>query len=94
MTLLASWLLFGIVLADAAFIAATSGALPQRVATHFGAGGAANGWMPRNGCTWTMLVVRTVLPLLLFGALRQLPMCAERYVNLPHRDYWLAPGRH
>lgn len=93
MTRLASWLLFGIVLAGAAFIAATSGALPPRVATHFGAGGAANGWMPRTGYTWTMLVVQTVLPLLLFCALRQLPKRAERYVNLPNRDYWLASGR-
>jgi len=93
MTRLASWLLLGIVLAGAAFIAATSGALPPRVATHFGAGGAANGWMPRHGYTWTMTALQVVLPLVLFGALGQLPKRAERYVNLPHRDYWLAPER-
>jgi hypothetical protein len=93
MSRLASWLLLGTVLAGAVFIAATSGALPPRVATHFGAGGSANGWMPRDGYAWTMGVVQVVLPFALFGALGHLPKRAERYVNLPHRDYWLAPER-
>jgi len=93
MTRLASWLLLGLVLAGASLIAATSGTLPARVATHFGAGGAANGWMTREGYTWFMALFVLVLPLLLFGSLGYLPKRAERYVNLPHRAYWFAPER-
>jgi hypothetical protein len=90
---LAFWLLLGLVLAGAAFIVATSGALPSRVATHFGRGGAADGWMPRQGYTGLMVLLEVLLPLVVFGALGHLPRRAERFLNLPHRDDWLAPER-
>jgi hypothetical protein len=86
-------MLIGLVLAGAAFITATSSGLPPQVATHFGRGGGADGWMPRHLYTWFMVLMQVFLPLMLFGALGHLPRRAERFVNLPHRDYWLAPER-
>jgi uncharacterized membrane protein len=90
---LASWLCVALALCGAAFIVATAGALPERVATHFGRGGAADGWMTREAYTWTMALMQAGLPLLLLGALGNIPRRAERFVNLPHKDYWFAPER-
>ncbi len=67
--------------------------LPDRMAVHFNAAGAADGWGPKNYFFMTMEAVYAVL-LLLFGALplllRRLP---ESLMNLPNKDYWLAPER-
>jgi hypothetical protein len=90
---LASWLLVGLGGAGTAFIVATSGALPSGVATHFGRGGAADGWKPRQGYTGLMVVLEVLLPLVALGALGHLPWRAERFLNLPHRHHGLAPER-
>lgn len=75
------------------YMLATSSQLPQRVATHFGGEGRANGWMSRPG----YLVFEAVFPLAvglfmagLSGLIRRFP---ARYVNLPRKDFWLAPER-
>ena len=87
---LASWLVVALALIGAAVVASTSGALPPRVASHFGAGGAANGWMTRENYTWFMMLLTALLPLALLLALAWLPARFERWVNLPHREYWMA----
>lgn len=71
----------------------SSGALPEVVASHFGAGGVADGFMPRVRYVGFMLALVLALPPLIFftGPLAsRLPM---RYVNLPNKQYWLAPER-
>ena len=71
----------------------TSLSLPATVASHFAASGAANGFMPRAFYVRFMLAFNVVLPL----ALVYLPNLALRNprarINLPHREYWLAPER-
>src|SRR5438105_4325656 len=67
--------------------------LPQRVATHFGMNGIPNGWMTRNGYvqfTVASSIGVSIFILLVFALIRFFP---PRYVNIPHREYWLAPGR-
>ena len=67
--------------------------LPERVATHFNSAGEANGWMSRSGHQMFMLVFGLAFPMgivLLSYATRFLP---RGMVNIPHRDYWLAPER-
>lgn len=67
--------------------------LPPRVATHFGAGGVADGWSSRTTFTWFSLVLVAsfaLLPLLVHLLLRFLP---ASLINIPHRDYWLADTR-
>lgn len=74
-------------------LAATYARLPERVASHFGANGVANGWMTREGYVWFMVGVGTFVTLTMlaaFGSIRYLP---SSLVNIPRRDYWLAPER-
>ncbi len=63
--------------------------LPERPATHFGPGGAANGWMSRTG----YLAFLAVLPLVLAAGLWWLPRLPPRLIRLPNHDHWLAPLR-
>jgi uncharacterized membrane protein len=84
----------GIVLvAAAAFVVLTSSGLPPAVASHFGAGGQADGFMSRAGYVTFMVVMMVGMAALIVGVprfLRSLPTAA---FNLPNRDYWLAPER-
>jgi len=88
-----TWLLVTLSVGGAATIAATHGGLPPRVATHFGAGGAANGWMTRDGYLAFMLVFVLGLPWFVYASVAVLPRLFPRFANLPHRDYWLSPAR-
>ena len=76
-----------------AYLALSAGQLPQRLATHFGGGGQADGWMTRTGYLEFMSLFGLAFPLGLVGIFalaRFLPAAAW---NLPNRDYWLAPER-
>lgn len=67
--------------------------LPERVASHFGASGAADGWQSRPAF-FAFYGALLALLFLVFGLgprlLRRLP---PSLVNIPHRDYWLTPAR-
>jgi uncharacterized membrane protein len=67
--------------------------LPERVAAHFNSSGQADGWMRRG--LHTAWHVGTVLFLTaIFQGLAFLPSrLPKEYINLPHRDLWLAPER-
>ncbi len=80
-------------LATAAFVVATTPALPPHVATHFGAAGLADGWMTRDGYRLFMLAFIVALPLWIVAALGFAPRLWPRRVNIPNRDYWLAEER-
>lgn len=88
------WSLLVLLLALAAiFIVATGDKLPSTVASHFGAGGRADGFMSRDGYVAFMAAITVGVPLLIaLGGLlaRLLP---TGLVNLPNKDYWLAPER-
>jgi len=87
-------IVFLLILAGAAlFVFQTGGTLPDMVATHFGPTGAVNGSMPRSLYVDGMLIFVVVLPLglnLLVGRVLRLP---DSRINIPHREYWLAPER-
>ena len=55
--------------AGAAFIVATSGNLPERVASHFARGGLANGWMPREAYVSFILGAAVLVPFVLVALL-------------------------
>lgn len=74
-------------------MAATYARLPERIASHFGANGVANGWMSRDGYVWFMVGIVTLVSVTMlaaFGSIRYLP---SALVNIPRREYWLAPER-
>ncbi len=75
------------------FVIRTGGAMREVVATHFGASGEPNGYMPRVSYVRFMLIFVVLLPLALnFLIARVLGLPAAR-INIPHREYWLAPER-
>ncbi len=87
-------LAFGALLfAGAIFVLSTTASLPERVASHFGAGGYANGYMTHDGYRWFMLFFTVGFPTLLVLGIAGLPRLIPQYTNLPNREYWLAPER-
>jgi len=75
------------------FVYLTSLTLPDEVASHFVASGVANGFMPKSYYVRFMLVLIVGLPsLLAFVPVVGLNTPNVR-INLPNRDYWLAPAR-
>jgi uncharacterized membrane protein len=67
--------------------------LPERIASHFGASGMPNGWMskPAFFVVYAMMVgVAGLVGLLAPRSIAKKPL--ER-INLPNKEYWLAPER-
>ena len=67
--------------------------MPERMASHFDAGGRVNGWQPREGFFLLMVLVISSSALISFFAPRQIASQPNNRINLPNRDYWLAPER-
>jgi len=81
------------VVAVATYVSLSGRSLPAYVASHFAGDGAANAYMPRSAYVGFMLVVSISLPLVIFASARILPHVPASLLNLPNRDYWLAPER-
>jgi uncharacterized membrane protein len=80
--------------AAAALIFNLAGQLPDLVAVHFDAAGRANGFMTRAGCRDFMLLSTLGMPLLITLATGLIPrIVPASLINIPNRDYWLAPER-
>ena len=67
--------------------------LPLRVATHFGAGGQPDGWMDKSSATTMQCVLQVIMPIFFAGIGWALPLFPNSMINVPHREYWLAPQR-
>lgn len=80
------------ILGGLAYVGVTGPQLPPVVATHFGRGGMADGWMPRSGYVGFALGLTLLLPLIVLAGTAWLPGRFPRGVNLPHRELWLAPA--
>jgi uncharacterized membrane protein len=67
--------------------------LPERVASHFGASGAANGWMSKSQFFTVYAVM--LLPALAveFWVARRIARTGGAKLNMPNKEYWLAPER-
>lgn len=67
--------------------------LPDLMASHFDAFGRPNGWMSKN----TYFLFEFVLLVLMIGNFSLLPsiigLLPDRFINIPNRNYWLAPER-
>jgi hypothetical protein len=79
--------------ANAAAVVWAAGVLPARVASHFNAGGAPDGWMSRESHLVLMALVGIGLPLFLAGVFYCVRWLPTSIVNMPHREFWLAPER-
>lgn len=67
--------------------------LPERVAIHFGIGGAPDGWASSQVSTLLMLGIHVLLFLSLYLSPKLLTKAPGKWVSLPNREYWLAPER-
>jgi len=75
------------------FIAASTPLLPERMAVHFGADGEANGWMSRSADQILLGGLGAGMPLLFVALSLLTGLIPARFINLPHREYWLSPER-
>lgn len=82
-----------LLVALAMFVVVTSQRLPPVVASHFGVGGLPNGFMPRAVYTTIMLVLVIAPPALLVYLPASVVRKGGARLNLPNREYWLAPER-
>lgn len=80
-------------LAFAVLIVASAPGLPDRVATHFGLNGAPDGWMSRPGFLGFSLAFPLGLSFVIAGSLYLTRFLPESSINLPNKEYWLAPER-
>jgi uncharacterized membrane protein len=67
--------------------------LPPKVASHFDIEGRPNGWMSRDVCVGFTLGLGILVPAIIVAMMAGAGRIPVSFVNLPHRDYWLAPER-
>jgi uncharacterized membrane protein len=67
--------------------------LPERMASHFTATGAPNGWQPKQAFFLLSSVVVGMSAFVAFLAPRFITSRPAEKINLPHKEYWLAPKR-
>ena len=67
--------------------------LPPRVASHFDGAGRPNGWMSRDGFVLFQCTLLLALGALFGFGGRLLAITPKSLINLPNKNYWLAPER-
>jgi hypothetical protein len=67
--------------------------MPAVVASHFDAHGAANGWQTKQAFFGVFAGVTVIAAFLVFVVPALIAIVPPQYVNLPNKDYWLAPER-
>jgi hypothetical protein len=71
----------------------TSQQLPERVASHFNAHGVPDGWMSRGSYLLMMTCTTIGLAVFLVATFSITRYVPDVLINLPNRDFWLAPER-
>jgi len=67
--------------------------LPDRVASHFNASGIPNGWMPKQAFFVVYAIMVLIAAVVEFFVPLSIARTSPARVNLPHKDYWLAPAQ-
>lgn len=90
---LARFVLVALLVVIALQVAYYAPKLPDTVASHFGASGAADGWSSKTSflALYGVLIVILIVPFVVLPWL--LPRIPDDLINLPHKRYWLAPER-
>jgi len=65
--------------------------LPDRIATHFGGTGQANGWMTRDRHMIGITLLGFGLPAFVIGACYSLRFFPSSMLNVPKASYWRSP---
>lgn len=84
--------LFALAMVAAAVVIFASGSqLPAEVASHFDGGGRADAAMSRGAYLLLMIALADGVPALMWWL--QCRAARQGQINIPHREYWLAPER-
>jgi len=67
--------------------------LPDPMASHFNASGGATAWMPKSGFFFLFAFVMVFAGIPVFLVPKQLASRSNDKINLPNKEYWLAPER-
>ena len=67
--------------------------LPEIVASHFDARGVANGWQSKSTFLTGFAGVVALVAMMTFGVPVFISKMPAGLINLPHKEYWLAPER-
>jgi uncharacterized membrane protein len=67
--------------------------LPEKVASHFGFNGVADGWMTKAEFAGFYLGMIAFLVFLFLGIVAMIKRLPTEMINLPNKEYWLAPAR-
>lgn len=67
--------------------------LPNVVASHFTARGAANGWQTKQAFFQVLVGISVLAAVLGFTIPPIIVRIPAQFINLPNKDYWLAPER-
>lgn len=86
-------LLLSLVLVAAGQVVLRYDAVPERLASHFDGRGNPNGFLSRPMFFALHLGLVGVMALIFLGLPRLLPRIPHGLINLPRKDYWLAPER-
>lgn len=67
--------------------------LPDTVASHWGIDNRPNGWMSKGAFAATFAGTLALTGGLLMAVILLMRRMPAKWINLPHKDYWLAPER-
>jgi uncharacterized membrane protein len=88
------WSIFGVIALGAlAQSIAAFPQLPDRVASHFGPSGLPNGWMSKPAFFAVYAAMVALAAVVGFIAPRSIQKKSPERINLPNKEYWLAPER-
>jgi uncharacterized membrane protein len=90
---IARGLFVAIVLAAIAQCAHDFPLLPDRLASHFNAAGLPNGWMSKTQFLWVYALVLIPALAIEFWVSGKIASKRDAQLNLPNKEYWLAPER-
>jgi len=89
-----SWLVFLVVTVIALVAWGYSyNQMPERMASHFNAAGAPNGWMTKNQFFSLNVILIAVAAFSGFFPGRKIAKLPASKINLPNKEYWLDPAR-
>ena len=89
----ASLLLMLLVAAGAAHMLYIYPLMPETVASHFDLAGKPDGWSSKASFITVYAVVLAIVAATVYGIALLLPKMPTNMINMPYRDYWLAPER-